>query len=100
MDHRFPLGAYRVSLPALFAVLLALALLRSIPAIATGAAKVKKSDPVRGRNSVLLVKLRQPALEILDRRPRVAHRLAGVAQLLLEQGDLALPGSDLGGRRA
>jgi hypothetical protein len=36
MHHRFPLAAYRVSLPAVFAVLLALAVLRPIPALAAG----------------------------------------------------------------
>jgi len=34
--HRFPLAAYRMPLPAVFVVLLALALLRSIPALAAG----------------------------------------------------------------
>ena len=34
--HRFPLAAYRLSLPAVFAVLLALALLRSTPVLGAG----------------------------------------------------------------
>jgi len=36
MHHRFPLAVYRVSLSALFAVLLALAVLRPVPALAAG----------------------------------------------------------------
>jgi polymorphic membrane protein len=36
MHHRFPLAAYRVSLSAVFAVLLVLALLRPIPALPAG----------------------------------------------------------------